>query len=102
MAEVARPVGVEAARFDLPKPSYVHLRRSIVAHRKQQDAEAARRQEILAILGDVNLDMHRGRVVDAYEVADRAREVGLVAQSRKLVRFYRGRHSRATVSSSER
>jgi hypothetical protein len=50
MAEISRRVGVAAAQLGLPKPSYVHLRRYIVEH--------------------------RGKVVDAYAVADRVREAG--------------------------
>lgn len=76
MAEVSRRVGAAAARFGLPKPSYVHLRRFIVAHREEEDAERARREEIRRILDDVYTDMYRGRLVNAYEVADRIREAG--------------------------
>jgi hypothetical protein len=76
MAETARRVGAAAAELGLPKPSYVHLRRLIVAHRDEQDAERARRAEIRRILGDAYLDLYRGRVVDAYELADRIREAG--------------------------
>ena len=76
MAEISRRVGAAAARFGLPKPSYVHLRRHIVAYRNAEDAERARREEIRRILGDVYMDMYRGRVVNAYEVADRIREAG--------------------------
>jgi len=52
------------------------LRRLIVAHREEEDAERARREEILRILGDVYMDLYRGRLVNAYEVADRIREAG--------------------------
>ena len=76
MAEISRRVGLAAAELGLPKPSYVHLRRLIVAHREEEDAERARREEILRILGDVYMDLYRGRLVDAYEVADRIREAG--------------------------
>jgi hypothetical protein len=76
MAEISRRVGVAAAQLGLPKPSYVHLRRLILAHREDEDAERARREEILRILGEAYLDMHRGRVVNAYEVADRIRDAG--------------------------
>jgi hypothetical protein len=76
MAEISRRVGVAAARFGLPKPSYVHVRRFIVVHREREDAEAARRAEIREILMEAYLDFYRGRVVDAYEVADRIRDAG--------------------------
>lgn len=73
MAEIARRIGAAAAQFGLPKPSYVHLRRLLVAHRREQDADRARHEEIRRILADAYLDLNRGRIVDAYEVADRIR-----------------------------
>jgi hypothetical protein len=76
MAEISRRVGVAAAQLSLPKPSYVHLRRFIVAHREEEDAERARREEIRRILSDAYYDVMRSRVVDAYEVAERIREAG--------------------------
>ena len=75
MAEISRRVGAAATAWGLHRPSYVHLRRLIVAHREREDAERVRREEILRILGDVYLDMYRGRLVNAYDVADRIREV---------------------------
>ena len=76
MAEISRRVGVAAAQLGLPKPSYVHVRRYIVAHREEEDAERARRDEIRKILWDAYYDFLQSRVVDAYEVADRIREAG--------------------------
>jgi hypothetical protein len=76
MAEISRRVGVTVAQLGLPKPSYVHLRRYIVAHRLEEDAERARRDEIRRILHDAYLDLMQSRVVDAYEVAERIREAG--------------------------
>jgi hypothetical protein len=76
MAEISRRVGVAAAELRLPKPSYVHLRRYIVAHREEEDAERARREEIRKILLDAHYDFMQSRVVDAYDVADRIREAG--------------------------
>ena len=76
MAEISRRVGVAAAQLGLPKPSYVHVRRYIVAHREEEDAERARRDEIRKILWDAYYDFMQSRVVDAYEVADRIREAG--------------------------
>ncbi len=76
IAEISRRVGVAAAQLGLPKPSYVHLRRRIVAHREEEDAERARRDEIREILYDAYYDFMRSRVVDAYDIADRIREAG--------------------------
>jgi hypothetical protein len=76
MAEISRRVGAAAAELGLPKPSYVHLRRYIVAHREEEDAERARRDEIRRILYDAYYDFMRSRVVNAYDVADRIREAG--------------------------
>lgn len=76
MAEISRRVGIAAAQLGLPKPSYVHVRRYIVAHREEEDAERARREEIRKILWDAYYDFMQSRVVDAYEVADRIREAG--------------------------
>ncbi len=76
MAEISRRVGAAAAQLGLPKPSYVHLRRIIVAHREEEDAESRRREEIRRILGDIYLDMYRGRVVDPWDVTQRIREAG--------------------------
>ena len=76
MAEISRRVGVAAAEFGLAKPSYVHLRRYIVAYRAEEDRERARREKIRQIFADVYYDVMRSKVVDAYEVADRIREAG--------------------------
>ena len=76
MAEISRRVGVAAAQLGLPKPSYVHLRRYIVAHREEEDTERARRDEIRQILYDAHSDFMRSRIVDAYDIAERIREAG--------------------------
>ena len=76
MAEISRRVGLAAAQLGLPKPSYVHVRRYIVAHREEEDAERARRDEIRQILYDAYYDFMRSRVVNAYDVAERVREAG--------------------------
>jgi hypothetical protein len=76
MAEISRRVGTAAAQMGLPKPSYVHLRRCILIHRQEEDAERARREEIRRILFDAYLDMLRSRVVNAYDIADRIRDAG--------------------------
>ncbi len=76
MAEVTRRVGVAAAQMGLPKPSYVHLRRYIVAMREEEDAQRARREEIRQILVDAYFDAMQSRVVNAYDIAQRIREAG--------------------------
>jgi hypothetical protein len=76
MAEISRRVGVAAAQLGLPKPSYVHLRRCIIAHRDAEDAERARREEIRRILLEAYYDFLQSRVIDAYDVAERIREAG--------------------------
>jgi hypothetical protein len=76
MAEISRRVGVTAAQLGLPKPSYVHVRRYIVSHREEEDAERARRDHIRQILFDAYYDFLQSRVINAYDVADRIREAG--------------------------
>jgi hypothetical protein len=76
MAEIARRVGAVAAELGLPKPSYVHLRSYILAHRAEQDDGRERRREGLDILMESYLDAMRSRVVNAYEIAERIREAG--------------------------
>ncbi len=76
MAEISRRVGVAAAQLGLPKPSYVHLRRYIISHREQEDAERARRDEVRQILLDAYYDFMQSRIIDTYDVADRIREAG--------------------------
>ena len=76
MAEIARRVGAAAAELGLPKPSYVHLRRLILSHREEEDADRRRAEEIRQIAADVYLDLNRGRRVDVYDVEDRIREAG--------------------------
>jgi hypothetical protein len=76
MAEISRRVGVAAAQLGLPKPSYVHLRRHIVAYREEEDAERARRDEIRQVLYDAHYDFMRSRVIDAYDIAARIHEAG--------------------------
>jgi hypothetical protein len=49
----------------------VHVRRLLVAQRRQQEAARAQRDEIREIALDVARDLVLGLRVDAYEVADR-------------------------------
>jgi hypothetical protein len=79
MAEVCRRVGAAAECIDLPRPSYVHVRRLLMAARSRRDTEQRRRQALREIAADVATDLVLGRLVNAYEVADRvadARELG--------------------------
>jgi hypothetical protein len=73
MAEIARRVGWVAAELGLPKPSYVHVRRYIHFYRAEQDAEAERAREIRKVVHEIYLDALRGRVINAYEVAEQIR-----------------------------
>jgi hypothetical protein len=76
IAETCRRVATVAERLGLTRPSYVHLRRIVLAEREREDAARRRREELRAIAADVYWDLHRGYRVDAYEVADRVREAG--------------------------
>ena len=75
MAEICRRVASAAERLGLTRPSYVHVRRLLRAERERQDDERERRKELEKIVGDVVEGLLVGRGVDAYEVADRVREV---------------------------
>lgn len=72
IAEICRRVGAAADRFGLTRPSYSQLRRLIREHRLREDEAAERR----AILADAATRALLARPVDAYEVADRIRDVG--------------------------
>jgi hypothetical protein len=76
VAEVNRRVGDAAEKLGLIRPSYVHLRRILLAERDRQDAERARRAEIRKILADTGTRFLVGLRVDAYEVADRIDRAG--------------------------
>jgi hypothetical protein len=76
MAETVRRVGRVAAELGLPKPSYVHLRRYILEFRQEQDAERARRQEIMKILLDTYEDAMYSRLIDPWLVEERIRSAG--------------------------
>jgi hypothetical protein len=71
IAETCRRVAEVADRLGIPRPSYVHLRRVILAERALDDADAERRAELRAIAADVIHALLRGRFVHPYEVADR-------------------------------
>jgi hypothetical protein len=76
VAEVNRRVGDAAERLGLIRPSYVHLRRILLAERDRQDAEQARRAEVRKILADTGTRFLVGLRVDPYEVADRIERAG--------------------------
>jgi hypothetical protein len=68
IAEICRRVGRCADKLGLPRPSYVHIRRLVHAERERQDA-------ICEIIDDVLSDIYGHRVVNAYEVAERVRNI---------------------------
>ena len=75
VAETARRVGAVADALGLTRPSYVHVRRYVVAHRQREAAARARRRAIREILVETYVDATTGRrFVDAYELADRLAE----------------------------
>jgi hypothetical protein len=75
IAETCRRVGELAWSLGLARPSYVHLRRIVHAERVRKDALRARREALRAIIDDVVEDVLRHRPIDAYEIAERLREV---------------------------
>jgi hypothetical protein len=75
LAEVCRRVGQTAWDLYLTRPSYVHLRRHLIEKRRREDAARARRRALLKIASDLERDLRRGRVVNAYEIAERVAEV---------------------------
>ena len=76
IAEICRRVAAHVGELGITRPSYVHLRRLILAERERHDEARARREELLRIAADVYFDVARSKVVDAYEVAERVREAG--------------------------
>ena len=76
IAELNRRIGAIAGAMGLPRPSYVHVRRYVIAERDRRAGDRARRDELRALFLDVYFDAVRGRVIDAYEVAERVREAG--------------------------
>jgi hypothetical protein len=79
IAETCRRVGVAAERMGLIRPSYPHLRRLVHSERRRQDSEREQREAMRELVGDVATRLALGRLVHAYEVADRIdriRELG--------------------------
>jgi hypothetical protein len=75
IAETCRRVGERAWELALPRPTYPHLWRLVRAKRDYEDAERERREALRAIAGDAATRLMVGRFVDAYDVAERVREV---------------------------
>jgi 23S rRNA maturation-related 3'-5' exoribonuclease YhaM len=76
IAELNRRVGAVAEALGIPRPSYVHVRRYVIAERERRDGVKVRRDELRRIFLDVYADAMHGRLIDAYEVAERVREAG--------------------------
>lgn len=68
IAETCRRVGRRAEELGLPRPSYVHLRRLIHAERERQDA-------VRELIEEIVDDIARHRLVHAYKVAERIRDL---------------------------
>ncbi len=76
LAEISRRVAAHVEQLGITRPSYVHLRRLILAERERRDEQRRRSEELLQIAADVYVDAMLGKRVDAYEVAGRVREAG--------------------------
>jgi hypothetical protein len=77
IAETVRRLAYRAEELGVPRPSYVHMRRYVVAHRERERAARARREGIRQILLDAYFDATTGkRVVNAYELAERLKDAG--------------------------
>ncbi len=66
LAETCRRVGARATELGLPRPSLVHLRTLVKAHRLGEELVAARR----AIAKQAAWELSVGRFVHPYELAD--------------------------------
>lgn len=75
IAETCRRVGVVAGRLGLPRPSYVHVRRFVVADRERLEAERLRKEALRELAGEVATDVLVGRFVHPYEVAVRVADI---------------------------
>jgi hypothetical protein len=70
MAEVCRRLGAVADELGLMRPSYVHVRRLILAQRDEQEA-------IRAVVEDIALRLATARYVDVYDAVERLRDARL-------------------------
>ena len=75
IAETCRRVGVVAERLRLPRPSYVHVRRYVLAERDRREADRLRKEALRDLAEEVVTDALLSRFVHAYEVADRAARI---------------------------
>ena len=76
IAEICRRVGVAAERLGLHRPSYVHLRRLLLAIRDEEDAARERREAIRALLADTGSYLLVPRsVASGYDLVDRAEAI---------------------------
>jgi hypothetical protein len=75
MAEVCRRLGRAADDLGLVRPSYVHIRRLLVALREWQDEEAKKRAELRALAIDVATAYAAGGWVNWHDVLARAAEI---------------------------
>src|SRR5947207_13092128 len=57
LAEVCRRIGEAAWELELPRPSYVHLRRLLVEKRRRDDAARERRRAFLKLASDIERDL---------------------------------------------
>jgi hypothetical protein len=76
IAELNRRIGAIAEAMGFPRPSYVHVRRYVIADRERRAGDQARRNELRELFLDVYVDAMRGKVIDPYDVAQRFREAG--------------------------
>ena len=71
IAEINRRVGVAVVKLGLIKPSYVHIRRLVLAERERQDADRRRREAVREVVADITAKVLAGRVPTVYEILDR-------------------------------
>ena len=69
IAETVRRIGSLAERIGRTRPSYVHVRRYVISHRRRQAAARAEREHLRALLADPSSDATlTRRVVSMYEL----------------------------------
>jgi hypothetical protein len=76
IAETVRRLAHLADELGVPRPSYVHMRRYVAEYREREAAARARRQAIREILFEAYWDATTGKLVDAYELAERLKHAG--------------------------
>ena len=75
IAEIWRQVGAAAEQLGLTRPSYVHVRRLVVAERERREVIREQREAMREIAADVAIDLIVGRTVNAYDIAGRVHDV---------------------------